>query len=83
MQHGAVGAWILISSILVLQGGSLPAGLAWLGFVTAALALVTVVGYMALVADRPSGSSLLTIGIGVGTPAEAAWFIWLGFEVLN
>ena len=83
LQHGAVGAWILINSILVLQGGSLPAGLAWLGFVTAALAIVTVVGYMAVVADQSSGPRLLTIGIGVGTPAEAAWFIWLGFELLN
>lgn len=29
LQHGAVGAWMVISSILMLQGASLPAGLAW------------------------------------------------------
>jgi hypothetical protein len=43
LQHGAVGAWILISSILVLQGDTLPVLLAWIGILTAVLAAGTVV----------------------------------------
>lgn len=82
LQHGAVGAWALISSILMLQGTSLPVGLAWLGIVTAGLALVTVAGYMTAVAERSSAPRLVTAGVGLGTLAQAAWLIWLGIELL-
>ena len=82
LQHGAVGAWILISSILLFQDGTLPAGLAWIGVATAVLATITVIGYLTVVADRSSAPRLLTIGIGAGTLFEAAWFVWLGVELL-
>lgn len=72
----------LWSSTLLLQEGTLPAGLAWIGVATAALATIKVTGYLAVVADRSSAPRLLTIGIGAGTLFEAAWFVWLGVELL-
>lgn len=82
LQHGAVGVWILISSILALRGDALSAGLAWIGIAAAVLAVVTVLGYMGVVAERSSAPRLLTVGIGAGTLVQAAWFVWLGIELL-
>lgn len=83
LQHGAVGAWALISSVLMLQMASLPAVLAWLGITTAALALTTVIGYMSAVAERSYAPQLLTAGVGIGTLVQAVWLIWLGVELLS
>jgi hypothetical protein len=83
LTHGATGAWILISSVLILQGDALPAGLAWLGIGAAFFAMVTIAGYVSVVGDRPWAQPLLTTGIVIGTVSEAAWFIWLGIELLN
>lgn len=83
LQHGAVGAWALISSILMLQGSPLPTGLGWLGILTAGFALLTVAGYMSSVAERSSAPQLLTVGVGVGTIVQAAWLFWLGTELLS
>lgn len=83
LQHGAVGAWALISSILILQAAALPAVLAWLGIITAALALVTVAAYMSVVAEKSYAPQLLTAGVGIGTLVHAAWLIWLGIELLT
>ena len=82
LQHGAVGAWTLITSILILRGAPMPAALAWLGIVAAALALVAVVGYMRVIAEHASAPGLLTLGVGLGSAVHAAWFIWLGVELL-
>lgn len=83
LQHGAVGVWILISSVLSLRGDLLPDGLAWLGIGAALLAMATVVGYMGASADRRWAPPLLTGGVVFGTLAEAAWLIWLGFEFVS
>lgn len=82
LQHGAVGAWALISSVLMLQSNAIPVPLAWLGIAAAGLAFVTVAGYMGSVAERSSARHLLAVGVGVGSLVLAAWLIWLGFELL-
>ena len=69
--------------MLALRAGTLPTLLCWLGFTVAALSAVAVAGYMSLTAKRSYAPTLVAVGVGAGTLMSAAWFAWLGIELLT
>jgi hypothetical protein len=76
---GVLGLWLLLNGLLALQGKTLPAGLAWLGFgyglsyVIAAAAFWTG-GY---------GQPVLWTGAAVGFLVGPVWSFWLGRLLLG
>ena len=71
-QYGAVGVWILVTSLCALRGNLLPRTLAFLGIVVAIIqALVPI----AFIFKLPA---LITIVAVIGGVAGIIWYIWLG-----
>jgi hypothetical protein len=70
--YGAVGLWILVVSLVALQGTSLPKGLAYLGILTAVLNLLIPVGFLLKQPPIFLYDSIL------GGLASCIWFIWAG-----
>ncbi|HEY3342514.1 MAG TPA: DUF4386 family protein [Anaerolineae bacterium] len=74
-QQGAVGAWILVSSLLALRNNALPRSLALLGIVAA---VVQVLVPIAFVFKIPS---FITVIAAIGGIVETVWYIWLGLAL--
>jgi hypothetical protein len=70
------GIAVAIASFLVLRGAPLPRGLAWLGFVAAALLVFVYVGRLVIL--NPHDTALHTAAVISGFLVNPAWFLWLG-----
>ena len=71
------GVAVAIASFLVLRGAPLPRGLAWLGFVAAALLVFVYVGRLVIL--NPHDTALHTAAVISGFAVNPAWFLWLGW----
>jgi len=71
-----VGVAVAIASFLVLRGGALPRGLAYLGFLGAALLVFVYVGRLVIL--NPNDTALHTAAVISGFIVNPAWFLWLG-----
>jgi hypothetical protein len=69
-----VGLWWLVTSILGLARGALPAGPAWAGVVAGAAIIVTAIGFVLGGQQHP----LSAAGFVVGAVAVPVWAFWLG-----
>jgi hypothetical protein len=73
LTYGAIGAWVVVVSVLGLRGRTLPRGVAWLGFALGALLFAGMLGY----ALRIGPLVVAAVGAG-GALAAPAWFASLG-----
>jgi hypothetical protein len=71
-----IGVSVAIASMLILRGGALPRGLAYLGLVAAALLIFVYVGRLVILNPRSTG--LHTAAVISGFLVNPAWFLWLG-----
>jgi hypothetical protein len=69
-----VGLWWLVTSILGLARGALPAGPAWAGVVAGTVIIVTAIGFVLGGQQHP----LSVAGYVVGAVAVPVWAFWLG-----
>jgi hypothetical protein len=69
-----VGLWWLVTSIVGLARGALPAGPAWAGVVAGSAIIVTAIGFVLGGQQHP----LSAAGFIVGAVAVPVWAFWLG-----
>jgi len=70
------GLGLAVTGVLILRGGRLPRGLAYLGFVSAALLVFVYVGRLVIL--NPKSPGLLAAAVVTGYLLNPIWFIWLG-----
>jgi hypothetical protein len=77
--YGAIGAWILVISLLALRASGpskpLPPPLAYLGIAAAVTHWLVPVAFVAKI------PVLFFVVAGVGLLAVATWYVWLGMEL--
>jgi hypothetical protein len=75
------GLSILVVSALVLRGGRLPRGLAFLGFVAAVLLVWVYIGRLVIL--DPKSPGVLPFAVVLGFVVNPAWYAWLGVTLLR
>lgn len=69
-----VGLWWLVTSVLALVHGALPAGPAWVGIVAWVSDIIVLLGYCRGGQEHP----LTAIGFLVNAVSVSMWALWLG-----
>ena len=75
LAYGAVGAWLLVCSLLALRGKAWPAGLAVLGIIGAGVYFLALA---AMVIPDMVISGAINIVAGIGGVLGPIFYIWLG-----
>jgi hypothetical protein len=76
---GLTGLALAVTGILILRGGLLPRGLAYLGLLSSALLVFVYVGRLVIL--NPKSPGLLAAAVVVGYLLNPAWFVWLGLSL--
>ena len=71
---GIVGLWWLVTSVLALNHGVLPAGLAWVGIVAGVSDAIVLIGYWMGGQEHP----LAAAGFLANAASVSMWALWLG-----
>ena len=74
-----VGLWWLVTSIVALTSGALPAGPAWVGVVAGATMILTAIGFWLGGQKHP----LTAAGFVAAAVAVPVWAFWLGRVLVN
>ena len=79
LTFGIAGLGLWLVAWLILRGAQFPRGLGYLGYLTAALLIITYLARL-IVLDA---TSLLVLGpaLLVGFIASPAWYIWMGLSL--
>ena len=70
------GLALAVTGVLILRGAPLPRGLAYLGFLSAALLVFVYIGRLVIL--NPKNPALLTCAVVDGYVVNPIWFVWLG-----
>jgi hypothetical protein len=73
------GLAVAVAGVLILRGGQLPRGLAYLGFLSAALLVFVYVGRLVIL--NPKSPGLLAGAVAAGYVVDPIWFVWLGLAL--
>ena len=73
------GLALAVTGTLILRGGLLPRGLAYLAFLSAALLTFVYIGRLVIL--DPKSPGLLTAAVISGFVVNPVWFVWLGLTL--
>ena len=76
LTFGVAGLSLIVFAWLIVRGGRLPVGLGYLGYLSAALLVVTYLGRLILL--DPNHPALLAPAAVEGLIVNPLWYVWLG-----
>jgi len=76
---GLTGLGLAVVAILILRGGPLPRGLAYLGLLAAALLVFVYVGRLVIL--NPKSPGLRAAAVASGFVVNPFWFLWLALSL--